>query len=89
MGDVVANMSMSLDNFVDDTGGGVDQVFAWLYGSGNLGLLAAISGDLVPVLLGSRTPFFANLQQRFALGTPSVIEGHGVTPLRYRGHDKA
>jgi len=55
----------------------------------NLGLLDAITVELVPVLLGSGTPFFANLQQPVALGTPSVIEGHGVTHLRYRVQDKA
>ncbi|HEX7212348.1 MAG TPA: hypothetical protein VF241_15605 [Propionibacteriaceae bacterium] len=35
MGDVVANMSMSLDGYIEDARGGVDEVFAWLYGSGN------------------------------------------------------
>jgi dihydrofolate reductase len=35
MGDVVANMSMSLDGYIEDACGGVDEVFGWLYGSGN------------------------------------------------------
>lgn len=192
MGDVVANMSMSLDGYIEDAAGGVDRVFAWLSGSGDavvtapgdqrefrtseasaeylreafagtgalvtgrrlfdlthgwsgrhpvgapvfvvthqppqdwaypdapftfvtdgvasaiaqaravagdrtvavasadiaqqcldLGLLTAITVDLVPVLLGSGRAFFANLQQPVALGTPSVVEGHGVTHLRY------
>jgi hypothetical protein len=28
-------MSMSLDGYIEDARGGVDEVFAWLYGSGN------------------------------------------------------
>src|SRR6476620_6890216 len=35
MGDVVANMSMPLDGYIEDACGGVDEVFGWLYGSGN------------------------------------------------------
>lgn len=50
----------------------------------NLGLLDAIAVDLVPVLLGSGTPFFAQLDERVLLDTPTVVEGHGVTHLRYR-----
>lgn len=198
MGDVVANMAMSLDGYIEDAEARVDQVLAWLYGSGeavvtapgdecefrtsqasaehlreafggtgalvtgrrlfdltrgwsgrhpvgapvfvvthqppdnwaypdapftfvtdgvasaiaqakavagdrtvavasadiaqqclNLGLLDAITVDLVPVLLGSGTPFFANLHQPVALGTPTVVEGHGVTHLRFRVQDKS
>ena len=29
MGEVIANMSMSLDGFVEDGAGGVQEVFAW------------------------------------------------------------
>lgn len=193
MGEVVANMSMSLDGFVEDSNGGVEQVFGWL-GSGDeavaapgderefrtspasaeylrkgfagtgalvcgrrlfdltqgwrgrhpagvsvfvvthqapeawpypdapctfvtdgvasaiaqakdvagdrsvavaspditrqcldLGLLDAISVDLVPVLLGAGKPFFADLQGApVTLSTPTVVQGHGVTHLRYR-----
>jgi hypothetical protein len=35
MGDVVANSSMWLDGYIEDARGGVDEVFGWLYGSGN------------------------------------------------------
>jgi hypothetical protein len=31
MGDVVANMSMALDGYIEDSHGGVDAVFSWLY----------------------------------------------------------
>jgi dihydrofolate reductase len=30
MGELIANMSMSLDGFVEDAGGGVDDVFSWI-----------------------------------------------------------
>jgi dihydrofolate reductase len=43
MGDVVANMSMSLAGYMEDARGGVDKVFAWLYGSGNAEV--AVPGD--------------------------------------------
>ena len=198
MGDGVANMSMSLDGYIEDSRGSVDEVFAWLYGSGdaevavpgddrkfktseasadhlrkafattgalvtgrrlfdltqgwsgrhpvgapvfvvtheppdnwaypdapftfvtdgvtsavtqakavagdrtvavasadlaqqclNLGLLDAIVVDLVPVLLGGGTPFFANLRQLVALSTPTVVEGNGVTHLTYRVQTRA
>ena len=50
-----------------------------------LGLLDAIAVDLVPVLLGSGTPFFAGLQLGpVVLDTPTVVEGSGVTHLTYR-----
>lgn len=50
-----------------------------------LGLLDAIAVDLVPVLLGSGTPFFAGLQATpIALETPTVVEGVGVTHLVFR-----
>jgi dihydrofolate reductase len=48
----------------------------------DLGLLDAISVDLVPVLLGAGTPFFANLQAApIVLDTPTVVQGQGVTHL--------
>jgi len=50
MGQVIANMSMSLDGFIEDAAGGECL---------NLGLLDAIAVDLVPVLLGTGKPFFA------------------------------
>ena len=40
--------------------------------------------DLVPVLLGAGKPFFAGLQRApVALGTPTVVEGKGVTHLYF------
>ena len=51
----------------------------------DLGLLDGIAVDLVPVLLGAGKPFFAALQQPpVRLGTPTVVQGAGVTHLRYR-----
>lgn len=50
----------------------------------DLGLLDAIAVDLVPVLLGAGKPFFADLQGApVTLGTPTVVEGRGITHLRY------
>jgi hypothetical protein len=43
MSDVVANMSMSLDGYTEDSRGGVDEVFAWLYGRGTAEV--AVPGD--------------------------------------------
>jgi dihydrofolate reductase len=49
------------------------------------GLLDAIHINLVPVLLGSGVPFFANLKTApVALEGPEVVEGAGVTHLTYR-----
>jgi dihydrofolate reductase len=50
------------------------------------GLLDEIWVDLVPVLLGSGTPFFEQLKDApVALeGPTSVVEGDAVTHLRYR-----
>lgn len=193
MGEVVANMSMSLDGYIEDASGGVEHLFSWLYGSGeevvavpgderkfrtseasaeqlregfaktgalvtgrrlfdlthgwsgrhpvgapvfvvthqapddwaypdapftfvtagvasavahakavagdrtvavasadiarqclDLGLLDAITVDLVPVLLGSGKAFFAGLKQPVRLSPPTVVEGNGVTHLTYR-----
>jgi dihydrofolate reductase len=49
------------------------------------GLLDEVHVDLVPVLLGAGTPFFADLGVRPVQldGPASVIEGTGVTHLRY------
>lgn len=197
MGDVVANMSMSLDGFIEAADGDVAEVFGWLYGSGDevvevpgddrafrtsaasaehlrkafagtgalvtgrrlfdlthgwsgrhpvgapvfvvthtaptdwaypdapftfvtdgvanavaraqvaagdrtvaiasadvarqcldLGLLDAIDVDLVPVLLGAGTPWFAGARGPVRLATPTVVEGHGVTHLRFRVLDR-
>ena len=49
------------------------------------GLLDAIQVNLVPVLLGTGIPFFANLAKHpVALEGPTVLEGVGVTHLTYR-----
>jgi dihydrofolate reductase len=49
------------------------------------GLLDEIWVDLVPVLLGGGTPFFDQLKDvPVELEGPTVVEGTGVTHLRYR-----
>lgn len=51
----------------------------------DLGLLDAVSVDLVPVLLGGGTPFFGGLVGTpVMLETPTVVEGQGVTHLHFR-----
>jgi dihydrofolate reductase len=51
----------------------------------NAGLLDAISVDLVPVLLGSGIPFFANLRDApVMLDDPIITPGARVTHLYYR-----
>jgi dihydrofolate reductase len=48
------------------------------------GLLDAIHVDLVPILLGDGVRWFDNLGNApVHLGTPTVIEGNGVTHLAY------
>ena len=49
------------------------------------GLLDEIHVDLVPVVLGGGIPFFEGLSSGpFVLEGPDVVEGDGVTHLRYR-----
>jgi dihydrofolate reductase len=51
----------------------------------DLGLLDTIAVDLVPVLLGGGKPFFAGLANTpIRLTGPAVVEGAGITHLRYR-----
>ena len=52
----------------------------------NAGLIDELWIDLVPLLLGSGTPFFDQLSDRPALARRAdlVVEGTGVTHLRYR-----
>jgi hypothetical protein len=109
VGEVIANMSMSLDGFVEDATGSALPLFGWierlmqpggphgdaerasseLFQEATAGVGAVVCGrrlvDLVPVLLGAGRPFFAALQQPpVRLGTPRVVQGAGVTHLRYR-----
>lgn len=53
----------------------------------NHGLLDEIVVSLVPVLLGSGIPLFAHLDQApIVLGNPIVVQGTGVTHLRFTVH---
>ncbi len=50
----------------------------------NAGLLDEVAVSLVPVLLGSGIPLFANLEHvPMMLDGPRVAEGSGVTHLRF------
>lgn len=50
-----------------------------------LGLLDEVSLSLVPVLLGDGIPFFATHDAApLTLADPDVVQGQGVTHLRYR-----
>lgn len=48
------------------------------------GVLNELQVNVVPVVLGRGLPFFDGFEQRIALDDPDVIEGTGVTHLRYR-----
>ncbi len=49
-----------------------------------LGLLDEVAVSLVPVLLGDGIPFFARQDRdRIVLSDPEVVEGCGVTHLRF------
>jgi dihydrofolate reductase len=50
----------------------------------DLGLLDAISVDLVPVLLGAGTPWFAGISEVVELEDPDITAGDGVTHRHYR-----
>ena len=43
MGKVVSSAMMSLDGYIEDADGGVDQAFSWLYGSGEA--VVTVPGD--------------------------------------------
>jgi dihydrofolate reductase len=50
----------------------------------DLGLLDEVGIDLVPVLLGEGVPMFGKVADApVRLSNPAVIEGDGVTHLRY------
>jgi dihydrofolate reductase len=48
------------------------------------GVLDEIQINLIPVVLGEGVPFFDGIAREVSLEGPEVIEGNGVTHLRYR-----
>ena len=44
---------------------------------------STIEVDLVPVLLGAGTPWFADVQRPVGLSTPTVVQDQGVAHLHY------
>ena len=48
------------------------------------GLLDELQINLIPVVLGDGVPFFDGIAGEVSLEGPEVIEGKGVTHLRYR-----
>src|SRR4051794_12316506 len=48
------------------------------------GLLDELNVNLIPVVLGAGLPFFGDVALHVELEGPDVIEGNGVTHLRYR-----
>jgi dihydrofolate reductase len=48
------------------------------------GVLDELSINLIPVVLGSGRPFFDGIERAVDLVGPEVVEGEGVTRLRYR-----
>jgi dihydrofolate reductase len=48
------------------------------------GLLDELQVNLIPVVLGKGVPFFDGIAREVSLEGPQVIEGMGVTHLRYR-----
>jgi dihydrofolate reductase len=48
------------------------------------GLLDELQINLVPIVLGQGRPYFEGIERHVALEGPEVIEGTGVTHLRYR-----
>ena len=48
------------------------------------GLLDELQINLIPIVLGKGLPFFDGIAREVALEGPEVIEGDGVTHLRYR-----
>jgi riboflavin biosynthesis pyrimidine reductase len=94
MGKVTTGGTMSLDGYIaGPEESGFDLLFQW-YGNGGqmarqcleAGLLDEVGVELVPVVLGGGTPLFAELSVtpvQFE-GPVAVVEGTGVTHLRYR-----
>jgi dihydrofolate reductase len=48
------------------------------------GVLDELNINLIPVVLGKGRPFFDGIERTVDLAGPEVIEGEGVTHLRYR-----
>jgi dihydrofolate reductase len=48
------------------------------------GLLDELQINLVPIVLGQGRPYFEGIERHVALEGPEVVEGTGVTHLRYR-----
>jgi dihydrofolate reductase len=48
------------------------------------GILDELQVNVVPVVLGEGLPFFDGIARSVELGGPEVVEGTGVTHLRYR-----
>jgi hypothetical protein len=48
------------------------------------GLLDELQINLIPIVLGEGVPFFDGIAREVSLEGPEVIEGNGVTHLRYR-----
>jgi dihydrofolate reductase len=53
------------------------------------GLLDELNVNLIPVVLGKGRPFFDGIEREVELAGPEVIEGGGVTHLRYKVADPA
>lgn len=48
------------------------------------GLLDELQINLIPIALGRGVPFFGGIERSVELDGPDVVEGDGVTHLRYR-----
>ena len=48
------------------------------------GLLDELQINVAPIVLGEGRPFFDGIDRAVALEGPEVVEGTGVTHLRYR-----
>ena len=53
------------------------------------GVLDELNINLIPVVFGTGRPFFDGIEREVDLVGPEVIEGRGVTHLRYAIGDKA
>ena len=86
MSNVVAIMSMSLDGFVADPNDGVDEVFDWYFNSGDVEFETGGADPMtfkVSAASAAGVSFLTALPRPAVLGNPRVIQGVGVTHLRY------